>query len=223
MTRQCNWLCTVWVAIVVVSTLTMLGCESRKKLTWRQEVRTHDGKTIVIDRISEQRSGSYPENIVLEFRQEISFSNPNTGERISWELPNGLGIWMLDFDGANTYTVLKAKAVTDYNTWDCPNPPWVAYRHQTESWDRIPIEELPTQFNKPNMLAAANSDEKSSADGVVTVREFDAYVRRLDPPYQTISREKVNPIGRGCYPDTLSRLGRQTEAKIGYEHEEGKK
>jgi len=199
------------VAIIAMSALVTIGCESRKKLAWRQEARLHDGRVIVVDRLSEQRSGSFPENVVLEYRQEISFANPNTGQRASWELPTGLGIWMLDFDGATAYTVLKTKSIADYNRWDCPNPPWVVYRYQADSWDRLPIDELPTHFRKPNMLAAANSDEKSSADGLVTAQELDRHFKRLDPPYQTISREKVSPIGKGCDEDVLVRLGRQAE------------
>ncbi len=209
MTGKCSW--GVVIGMAIVSTIAFSGCEKRKSLTWRQEAQLQDGRVVVVERVSKQRSGSIPENIVIEYMQEIAFINPNSDERITWELPTGLGIWMLDFDGDSTYSVFKPKSVADYNNWDCPNPSWIVYRHRSGSWDRLILDELPVRFQRPNMLAAANSNEKISADGVVTVSEFETYLKRLDSEYRVISREKISPIGKGCDEDVLVRLGRQAE------------
>lgn len=191
--------------------IVMTACDSGRTLEWKQEAPLADGRVIVIDRVSKQTGVKYPERAVFEFQQILSFTNPDTNERISWEIPGGTGAWMIEFDSGTPYMVLKAKSVTDYNNYDCPNPPWLVYRYTQNQWNRIPLESLPERFAKPNLLAAARTDERSSNDGFVSRQELEAFFRRQDAEYRVIGREKISPIGHGCDEGTLIRLNRQSE------------
>lgn len=198
--------------VLLVAGIAMHACgESGKTLSWRQEVLLSDGRVIVMDRVSKQTGKIFPENTVIEYEKSLAFAHPDTGERISWTLPKGTGAWMLDFDGGYPYLVLRTSSVADYNNWDCPNPPWLVFRFESGLWQRIGQERLPARFVKPNLLHGARTDELATADGLYTVKEMEAYFRKIDPQRRVISREKVSPIGEGCDEDVLVRLGRQAE------------
>jgi hypothetical protein len=215
-----------WIIAGVALLLLVPGlgaCSGGRTLEWKQEVKLHDGRVILVDRISKQTGKLTPEGAILEYEQTLTFTHPDTGQRLIWMLPKGTGVRMLDFERGVPYFVLTAKSITDYNDWGCPNPPWIVYRLEQGEWLRVGVEQLPVRFIRPNMLLAARTDERASGDGLVTVQEMEAYLKRVDPPFRIFSREKVNPIAKGCYPDTLNQQGRGAEMKIGYEQEEMKK
>ncbi|MDP2823563.1 MAG: hypothetical protein Q8O52_12920 [Sulfuritalea sp.] len=74
----------IW-PIAVLLSLTACG----KTIDWKQEVKLHDGKVIVVDRQSKQESMSIPTKGILEPWQQIAFTHPASGERIVWDLPKG--------------------------------------------------------------------------------------------------------------------------------------
>lgn len=182
-----------------------------RTIHWKQEVKLEDGRMLVVERKSKQTKIILPENTVIEHEKALAFIHPDTGERIQWILPKGTGAWMLDFDSGYPYLVLRTSSVADYNTWECPNPPWLAFRYESGQWQRIKQEHLPVRFMKPNLLHGARTDEQATTDGLYTLREMEAYLQRIDPPRRVISREKVSPIGHGCHESVLIRLGRQSE------------
>lgn len=196
----------IW-PIAVLLSLTACG----KTIDWKQEVKLHDGRVIVVDRQSKQESMSIPTKGILEPWQQIAFTHPVSGERIVWDLPKGLGLWMLDIEGGTIWTVLKPQSVADYNNWGCPSPPWIVFRRQAGIWQQVTMGDMPSVFVAPNTLAAAASDNPRSENKLVSVEQFGAYLARLDPEYRTISREKVNPIAKGCFDDVLVKQGRQSE------------
>lgn len=187
------------------------ACDRGRTIEWKEEVKLQDGRVVMVERMSKQTGVIFPENTVIEYEKTLSFTHPDTSERIDWILPKGTGAWMLDFDRGIPYLVLRTSSVADYNTWDCPNPPWLAFRYEAERWQRIGQEQLPVRFVKPNLLHAARADERATADGLYTVKEMEAYLQQIDPPGRIISREKVNAIGEGCFESVLIRLGRKSE------------
>jgi hypothetical protein len=209
----------IWMIGLLLTSFSLTACGGGRTIEWKQEVRLHDGRVIVIDRVSKQTGKIFPENTIIEYEKTLTFTHPDTGERIRWTLPKGTGAWMLDFDGEIPYYVLLTSSVADYNDWGCPNPPPIVFRYEQRQWSRIPIEQLPTRFVKPNLLLAAKTDQRSSNDRYVTVEEIDAYFKRQDLPYRIISREKVSPIAKGCHPDVLVKQGRQMEININYNME----
>ena len=171
---------------------------------------------LILERESKQGPHDPLLNIRMELIQRIAFTDPDSGERIQWEIPKGLLPAMLDLDGGTPYLVLRAYTVADYNNWDCPNPPWIVYRYERKEWNRISLEQLPARFKHRNLLPAAEvltKLDKHSADVLVSVRELEQYWKQYPLPEQAraISREKVSPIGEGCHESVLIRLGRRSE------------
>lgn len=187
--------------------------EGGRTLDWKQEVPLHDGRVIVVDRISKQTGKILPENVIMESEQTLSFTNPDTQERILWTLPKGLLPVALDFDQQKPYLVLRAYTVSDYNKWDCPNPPWLVYRYEGGEWNRMRFEEFPAVLVNRNLLPMLKVGPLKSEGGQVTVRQLEDYWKSYPNPKEAkvISREKISPIGEGCHESVLIKQGRQSE------------
>lgn len=83
----------IW-PIAVLSVLSACG----KTIEWKQEVKLHDGRVIVMERMSKLSGTVFPENVVLEYEQTLIFRHPDSGTRIEWKIPEGLQPVSFDFD-----------------------------------------------------------------------------------------------------------------------------
>lgn len=182
-----------------------------KTVHWKQEVLLQDGRVIIVERESEQTGKLFPQNIAMEKTQFLTFTNPDTGEKVSWRVPKGLKPYALDFESRIPYLILNAYTVADYNTWNCPNPPYLVYRYEGGSWMPISFEQLPAKFEKRNLVDMSKSFQRFSNDGLMTLNEQERFLKDLPIESRSISREKISPIGHGCFDSTLYRLGRQSE------------
>jgi len=102
--------------------------------------------------------------------------------------------------------------VADYNEWGCPTPPFLVFRYEKNNWLPVNISKLPARFSLPNLLDSAHSSDKLTADSLVTVEEMHSYLKAsMIADSKIISREKINPIGEGCFESILLKHGRQSE------------
>lgn len=182
-----------------------------KAVHWKQEVLLQDGRMIIVERISEQTGKIYPENIVMEKSQKIVFVNPDTNEKIAWNIPQGLKPYALDFENSIPYLVLDAYTDANYNDWGCPNPPYLVYWYEKSVWSSIPFEQLPEKMKKRNLIDMSKEFQRFSKDDLLTLDEHQKWLKDLPKGRRAISREKINPIAEGCDGSTLYRLGRQSE------------
>src|ERR1041385_2016857 len=95
--------------------LSFSACNGEKIKHWKQEVLLQDGRVILMERTSVQSGRYFPENISIEMSQAISFINPDTKERVAWDIPGGLNPFMLDFEDSVPYFVLETYGVASYN------------------------------------------------------------------------------------------------------------
>lgn len=201
----------------VLVLLSFSACSGEKTVHWKQEVQLQDGRVIEVERVSKQKGPLFPENVIIEYEQTLSFVNPDTKEKVIWAIPQGLRPKMLDFEKGIPYFVFGTGSVADYNTWDCPNPPFLVFRYENGQWPQKPFDILPAQFTVPNLLGAAHSADKLSEDGLVTLYEFKQYLKKSSiPSVRVISREKIHPIAKGCHPDVLVKQGRESEINVKY-------
>lgn len=198
---------TIWLAFASLS-LTACG----NTVNWKQEAPLQDGRILIVERESDQ--GPYDPFVAMrmEVGQTLIFVHPDTGESIRWKIPDGLQPHMINFDQGVPYYVLKAYTVADYNKWNCPNPPYMVFRYAEKRWTQIPFEQLPAKFVKPNLMQMAKSYEKLlGSSNYVSVAGLQKYFARMDRHYRTISRERISPVGEGCFDDVLIEQGRQSE------------
>jgi hypothetical protein len=219
--QAARWIITSLALLLLVSGLGAYS-DGRKTVEWKQEVPLNDGRVVVLERISKQTGTLFPENVSMEYEQTLTFVHPDTQERIRWTLPKGLQPAALYFEEKTPYYLLKAYTVADFNTWGCPNPPWLVYRYEKGEWNRVPFEQLPAKIAMRNLIAMEKTAYKFTDDRYVTADELKRFweseydLKRL----KIISREKVNPIAKGCHESVLVKLGREAEARIGYEQQE---
>src|SRR5690606_29991976 len=110
----------------------------------------------------------YISTSIIEYEQSLSFTNPDTQEKITWAVPKGLMPRMLNFEKSVPYMVFRTGSVADYMDWDCPNPPHIVFVYRDGQWVRHPFADLPEQFNLPNLLDAAGAYKNLADDEVVT-------------------------------------------------------
>jgi hypothetical protein len=191
--------------------LSLSAYSGEKTVHWKQEVQLQDGRVIIMDRTSVQTGKIIPENVSMEKSQSITFVNPDTNEKVAWDIPKGLLPYALDFDDKTPYLVLTSYTVADYNNWNCPSPPYLIYRYQDHGWNSIPIEQLPSRFEKRNLIDMSKEYQRFSQTDLLTLDQFQKWIKENLKDRRVIGREKINPIGRGCDESTLYRLGRQSE------------
>ena len=168
--------------------------------SWKEEVLLHDGSRIVVERWA-KRGGRHEIGQPPAYQEQtLSFSMPETGKTVKWEdhlsedlgsssfLPMAVGII-----SGTAYVVTTPMGCFAYNKWGRPNPPYVVFKHTQSGWERISLNELPSEVRTPN-LVISDPDTKAEKlnDGLVTANEVNLAntgYRQLE--YRTILREPV--------------------------------
>jgi hypothetical protein len=181
--------------------------------SWKEEVLLHDGSKMIVDRSLErggrheigQRSGATNET--------LTFTMPGTNQAVTWKDSfskdigsSNFNLLMLDILDGTAYLVASPMGCLSYNKWGRPNPPYVVFKYQGESWQRIELKELPEEFKTPNLIISSpDVAAEKSGHGVISsdaVRELNSHLRQ--PEFRSILREPmVN--GNGCLIPTNAR------------------
>lgn len=200
-----------WKAIPVIEYL------SGKTIDWKQEALLQDGRVLVVERRSELTpSNPFDLSNRMEIGQTLTFHHPDTNERIEWRIPEGLQPVMIDFDHGVSVYVLDTYTVADYSKWGCPNPPYLAYRYQQGKWRHVAFETLPASFTRRNLLEMSMAWRGLKTGGRISADQMEGFWEQAwksgrGKEARLISREKVNPIAKGCGPGILYALGRESE------------
>ncbi|MBI5556786.1 MAG: hypothetical protein HY885_04050 [Deltaproteobacteria bacterium] len=167
--------------------------------SWKEEVLLHDGTTLIAKR--SQRYGGYP---TIDSRsralceEEWEFTIPGTKQQVTWKNdgrnpPEGtsLTLIMLDFLNGVPYIATYPAGCISYNHWGRPNPPYVFFKHDGTSWQRIPLEEFPKEFTVTNVIIGRPEHaHRSGIQPASTVKEEN---RRLEPYLRVFVREPFDP------------------------------
>jgi hypothetical protein len=172
---------------------------------WKEEVLSHDGRVIVVER--HFNLGSYPspdahERALLD--ETITFTLPESNKKISWKTefkndvpePNSLSPLLLDVVGGIPYLATSPAGCIAYNKWGRPNPPYVLFKYVNDDWRRIPLEEFPAALVHANLMSTPDSRQLKS---YYTVEQVKAQMqgRNIDAAAKTILREAI-PKNRLC-------------------------
>ncbi len=173
--------------------------------TWQEEVLLHDGSKIIAGRTIVRGRG----NRGFTYQhQTISFAQPATGEKISWEdnFSQELGDsnflpMLLDIDQGIAYLVAKPMGCLSYNKWGRPNPPYVVFKYQDKAWVRIPVSDLPVEINRPNLISSQPDTEVEKMGkrfiDAKTIQKFNSEFQQ--PHFRTILREPFSTAAEGCF------------------------
>lgn len=153
--------------------------------SWKEEVLLHDGKRLIVE-----RSMSYDPKGNREIGQSapkseetLQFTLPGNSQNISWksdfgpELQDNLTLLALDFIAGSPYIVTLPNC-NGYNKAGRPNPPYVFFRFDGQTWQRIDIAELPKEIKRANVVIGGYGDaEKGQLRGMgIDVKQTKPYV-----------------------------------------------
>ena len=169
--------------------------------SWKEEVLLHDGSKIIVNR-SQSYGGQHEIGQPPPIKEHtISFTLPNTKETITWTSEYGEDIGRTNFYllavhvlNGTPYIVASPYLCLSYNKWGRPNPPYVFFKYDGKSWQRIPLEEFPVEFQTVNVaLDILGREVKNLVSlGVVSsekIKELNHHT--TIPEFKTILREAV--------------------------------
>lgn len=151
--------------------------------SWKEEAQLHDGRKIVLER-KDIHDSSLPHAIgqgAPLAEHTTTFNMSDTKQSVTWRSdnrsrsePDNLDLMVLDFVQGIPYAAARITRCFAYTRWGRPNPPYVFFKYDGKTWQRIPLEEFPAEFKEPNVMVGGY-DQYS-----LTVEERDASVLTAD-------------------------------------------
>lgn len=175
--------------------------------SWKEEVLLHDGQRIVVERSQTYKGRSEPGQSAPIGEHTIRFSLPGSNRAITWTSEYSEEIGRTNFNLSavhvknNTpYVVAEPNLCLSYNKWGRPNPPYVVFRHDGDTWQRIAFDALPSEFTTVNVVKRIRGID---VENLVKAKQVSAeQVAVLNtglerPESKAILREAM-PIARLC-------------------------
>jgi hypothetical protein len=178
-------------ALVSAAGLLVLACAALPSVgsRWKEEVKLHDGRTILVRRSQNYHGLSEPTQPAPVGEHTLTFRPPGADRDISWRGEYGedvgrmeLSPLALDVIGGVPYLIAWPNLCIAYNKWGRPNPPYVAFRFEAGTWKRIPLSAIPAEIGKANLglrITQADAARWQSMDVV---------------PWATIERENASSV-----------------------------
>ncbi|WP_324779517.1 hypothetical protein [Thiobacillus sedimenti] len=168
--------------------------------SWKEEVLLHDGSKIVVQR-SVERGGRHEIGQQPPIKdQNLDFILPSTNESVTWksQYSEDIGLadfqpLLLDISRRTAYLVTAPVGCLSYNKWGRPNPPYVVFKYDNKTWQRIPLQELPAEIKTPNLIFSSpdNEVEKLGEGFVTAVMVQHANSDLTQPEFRSILREAI--------------------------------
>ena len=169
----------------------MSGCADT--LTWQEEVKLSDGRVIVVTqkrRYESAYSGHGPGASSIPREFWLTFKLPEFGNKdIVWH--EKLGPQVLNLHSGKLYIVGVPLTGREFDLYGKQRPPYIGFRYQAGSWQRIPFAEIPAAIYDTNMWIGNAPPNKSGrislADKAKEMQdqELSKYDKRIDPNYSS--------------------------------------
>lgn len=167
------------------------------EVRWKEEALQNDGSTIMVTR-SQSHGGRHQIGQIPPIKeQSLTFTLPHSDKVITWKDEATSDVGYANFDvmalyvlHGTPYLVTSPDKCLAYNKWGRPNPPYVFFKYDGASWQRIPLSEFPTEFKNFNLITSTPDDENEltsqSPIQPDIIRKFNN--RLTQPEYRTILR-----------------------------------
>lgn len=196
-------------------------------VNWKEEVLLHDGQRIIVQRSHSRDSGGLREIGQGPPQSEESITFSLNGKSLYWRADFGRGYednlrpLVLDIVDGTPYLLTYPTRCHALNKWGRPNPPYVVFRHDGEQWQRIPLETVPLEIKKANLVIGSypstrnqvpESELKYGYIPAETVLRINEYMTRESLKYRLWIRREPSPgravaprwcrmgMGGGCLP-----------------------
>jgi hypothetical protein len=140
--------------------------------------------------------------------QTMRFTPPGSSKAIEWQdqrsadLGNSSFLPMaVEVVRGTPYIVANTMGCLAYNKWGRPNPPYVVFKHEANTWQRIALTDLPPEVKTPNLVQSMPDLIAAQEPGrfVTAARIAQIVADYRDPKYRTILREAMD-YDQSCIP-----------------------
>jgi photosystem II stability/assembly factor-like uncharacterized protein len=205
--------------LLLLLTVAMVACVSATSITkiagdsWKEEIELHDGSTMIIKRTQHYKGRHEIGQAVPVGEHTVSFTLPQTGKSYTWTSEYGEELGRTNFQLVavhvldNTpYIVVTPNRCFSYNKWGRPNPPYVIFKHDGSTWQRIPLSELPPMFTTINVLVSITDKDTRGISSMRTISAATIKARNSElsqPEYKTLLREPIKGGGDSGCPEMI--------------------
>lgn len=177
--------------------------------SWKEEVLLHDGNKIIVKRSQTYRGRHEIGQSTPVGEHTIRFELPVSGKQIEWTSEYGEDLGRTNFNllalhllGGVPYLIAEPNLCLAYNKYGRPNPPYIIFRHDGTTWQRIQLSALPGEFKTINLIVNNGREEDieraAKSLGHVTAEGIQAFNKSLtQPEYRSIVREALENGGDG--------------------------
>ncbi|MFC1537185.1 hypothetical protein ACFL48_05205 [Pseudomonadota bacterium] len=169
--------------------------------SWKEEVLLHDGRKVIVERSYKQDPFARREIGQSAPRVEdvIRFAIPGTNQEIEWkndwgaQLQSNLTLLMIDFQNDTPFIAAYPSSCPGYNKWGRPNPPYVFFKYTGKEWERVTLEDFPSEFKKANVMIGGYSEgmPKQSLYSIDDLNTNNKYYKDKMPELYKFVREAV--------------------------------
>lgn len=183
------------------------GLPSVGGTSWKEEVLLHDGSKLLVKR-SQSYGGRHEIGQSAPVKEHtISFALPKSDKTYSWTSEYGEDLGRTNFNllGLHTlngipYLVVEPNLCLAYNKWGRPNPPYIFFKYDGKSWQRISLSEFPAEFRTINLIVNNGREAEimrlASELGYVSAEGVQKINSSLEQPeYRSILRESIRNAG----------------------------
>lgn len=174
--------------------------------SWKEEVQLHDGTKVIAERWH-KRGGRHEITSGPPVKEHsLTFTVPESNKNITWrdEYSEDVGsanfqLLALHILNGAAYLVATPYGCLAYNKWGRPNPPYVIFKHSSDSWQRISLADLPARFTTINLVIGPSNNEKEldrlGTVSVSNIEKMNRYIKQ--PELRMIMREPVKAGSEG--------------------------
>mgnify|MGYP001454060172 CR=1 FL=1 len=178
----------LWLGVTNLATAGLFGFGGD---SWQEEVLLHDGRKLLITR-SQTYGGRHEIGQPSPIKEHtVTFGLPGSDKTLTWTSEYGEELGRTNFHllavhvlNGTPYLVTEPNLCPSYNKWGRPNPPYVFFKYDGSAWQRIRLEELPTEFTTLNVAISLDMGHVKEMIrlGVVSAEEIRQRNSRLSQP-----------------------------------------
>ena len=149
-----RWVC---LSSMVLASLSAYGSGSIK---WTEDVRLPDGRIVTLTRYQEFKGPHELFQSATESGYWFEFTNPDTGRVVRRDGDRTQQTAELLLSDKAPWLLVRLT----FNGWekfDCPNPAFLLYKHEGDTWHQKPLEEIPVKRFRANMTGSVRVAEET--------------------------------------------------------------
>lgn len=189
--RRSGWLVLLAVLVAIV----VFGVQMCTPATyrWKEEVRLHDGRLIVVERSRVMSGPREPFRSATVGQWTLAFEHPDKpGKKITLEVHGGAAPMLLGLADGVPYVAINPRRGDAQYFYNCPDPPYIFFRYDKE-WKRIELAEFPKELVNRNLPSTYKEyRELSERGGMITKDQITKIINR---DKDQVDQKIVRPYG----------------------------